>query len=101
MVNRKRVANLHDSDDEESQTVCENVDVETEDMESATVDEDEGETQNDGLDVVDVMDRNGNSAESERGISAFTTKKKISKASHKKTKKTRHGQPTTAVHYGT
>jgi hypothetical protein len=86
MVNRKRVANLHVSDDEESQTLCENVDVETEDMESATVDED-GETQNDNLDVVDVMDRNGNSAESEKGISAFAIKKTISKASHKKTKK--------------
>jgi hypothetical protein len=86
MVNRKRVANLHVSDDEESQTLCENVDVETEGMESTTVDEDEGETQNNDLDVVDVMDRNGNSAVSEKGISAFAIKKTISKASHKKTK---------------
>jgi hypothetical protein len=85
MVNRKRVANLHDIDDEESQTLCENVDVETGDMEAATVDED-GETQNDDLEVVNVMDRNGNSAESEKGISASAMKKTISKASHKKTK---------------
>ncbi|XP_066996109.2 uncharacterized protein [Anabrus simplex] len=82
-VNRKRVVNLHDSDDEESQAQCENVDEDIEDMEAAIADED-GEMQNDDTDLEDVTDKNENSAESEKDISESAVKKLILKQSRKK-----------------